>query len=201
MATTLMRGPTGLRNTLAAFLQPAMEQHITWARAQHGLTQYQLPFPTKYDAVEPYAADAYPLVGCYILSDRTNTVVDFDDTIAGEYRTTYATRLFVSVLTPVDAEGRPEMPAYDAAVRLRDDLTTMLRATLLNEPSLGVSNAEVDMSTLTTDYPEPISRGNQRASYIASGLISVDVKYTESTYVPKLGDMETFEVEVEKLVP
>jgi hypothetical protein len=198
-----MRGPTLLRKRIKDYLMVAVPEQIQIARTQWALTEYQLPLPQKYDAVDPYAADRWPIVGAYVVSDRDNVHRDFNPAMEAEYATRYTCRIFVSVLTPKDSTGEfvRGAEAYEETVRLRDDMKTIVMQALLQSPSLGGFDIEVMEDTVTTDYDEPM-RINEKLPnvYAAAATMTVEVRMTESLYLPPAGEVETVQAQV-VLVP
>lgn len=204
-----MRGSSRLRSMLADYLSTRMPQSIDNVREQYGFDEFTLPYPKKYDAGNPIDADVYPYVGAYITGSdqmrRTGNIVG----AAVEYDTTYEVTLFVAARTAllgVDEAGldKWEKPGRESAMRVRDDLTVIMRELLLTSPSLGTAGTEkrllVNEDSLRESYPEPVSV-NTYGAFSCSGLITVNINMLESTSVPYIGKVTDTNVIIDLIVP
>lgn len=196
--TVMMRGPSLLRERMAAYLSTAVPSLIVTARTQWGLTALQLPDPIRYDAADPYIAEDYPIMGMYLVSDRDHIHRDFDDAAEREYWSRYTCRAFVGVRTPKDSSGEytTTLP-YEETIRLRDNMRTILVNAMLQSPSMGGLDVEILEETITTDYDEPYRPNDKIMNvYLASAVVNVDIRMQESLYLPTIGTANTLNVQV-----
>lgn len=199
------RGGTQLRKVISDFLTTAMPPLIDVCRTQWNLADWQLPHPSKYDAIDPgmVANNDYPAIGTVMLNDRDHIRQGFDLHAQQVYSPVYTVRSFVVARTPFDPDTQKwEQDYKETAVRLRDDLTRIFQQVILQTPSLGTSKqARVDEGSMQTDYLEPWLAKTQSARWLAAATISFEVAYTESTYAPPIGNANTFKVDADLLIP
>lgn len=187
-----MHGPERVRSILGAYLASTMPVMLVKCRAEWLREIWELPDPTAYDLYEPYVVDGYPVVGCYITGDQSMSRKDYDGNMAEEYEVVYTVRVFVGVRTPMDDQGKFTDPPYAAAVRCRDEMTTVLRMCLLQQPSMGYpEEAEIQEDTINTDYPDAMQLKTQGARFVATGIINVQIKLTEKLTRAPLGTANT----------
>lgn len=197
-----MRGPERLRGFLSTYLASSVPTLVDLARTQWSLTAQQFPKPTRYNAAEPLVGnfDTYPYVGSYVVSDDDHRHVDISDQGELEFATRYTMQIFVCVSTPLATADEVEQPQFKATLRLRNDLTTIVRAALLAGQDLDQPD-EVELlpDSMSTSYTDALVLDPQRNTFRAGGFIQVTFKLTESLSVPALGTADTFEVETELL--
>lgn len=183
-----MRGPHRVREILGAYLATTMPQMLIKCRAEWLKEIWELPEPIAYDLTEPFTATDYPTVGCYVLTDQNQSRKDYDNVMAEEYEVIYTVRVFVAVRTPMDDQGKFIEPYYANTVTCREDMTTVLRMCLLQQPSLGYpEECVVQEDTITTDYPDAMQLKSQSVRYVATGIINCQIKMTERLTRDALG--------------
>lgn len=198
------RGGTALRAHIGAFLAQAMPPLIDAARTAWAMSEYQLPYPKMYDAIDPSMVgnDSYPALGAVLLNDRNHIREDWDIHAQQVYSPVYSIRLFVSARTPLTEAEIWEEPQKASAVRVRDDLTRLIQQALLQTPSLGrPSELKLDEASLQTDYLEPVLTRSQGGRWVASSMVSVEIAFTESTYAPAIGTANTTLITAQPLNP
>lgn len=202
--TTIMRGGTLLRSYISEFLQAALPPAIDAARGQWNVDSDHLPYPGKYDTIDPTAIgnNEYPGVGAVVLNDR-NWVREEVDALAQQvYSATWAVRLVIVARTPHNDEGEFFTPEKETAVDLRDNLVSLVKAVILQTPSLGrPDEIRVEETALTSDYLEPFQANTQSKRWIAAALINTEIHFTERTYATKIGDTDEMIVQVENIGP
>lgn len=192
---TIMRGATLVRSSIVDFLEDRVPGVVDQARTEWQLDEFQLPYPLKYDAYEPYALDAWPLLGVNVTNSSEFNRVDFDSAMSQVYLVTYRVRVFTWVRTPMDENEVPIEPEYSESIRLRDDLSAVVRATILREPSLGNAGFYMDESTLQEEYSEATAVRGDR--FVAGVIHTFDVRVDESTALSGIGTSDTITVEEE----
>lgn len=192
---SLMRGATAVRSSVVAFLEDRVPKVIDQARDEWELDEFQLPYPLKYDAYEPYALDAWPLLGVNVTSSSSFTRMNFDPVVSDLYLVNYRLRVFTWVRTPMDENEVPIEPEYSESIRLRDDLAAVVRAAMLREPSLGNPGFYMDEATLQEEYSEATAVRGDR--FVAGVIHTVDVRVDETTAILPLGTSDTITVEEE----
>lgn len=194
--TTIMRGPTLLRSYISTYLETAIPPLIDEARVQWDLDEYHLPYPLSYDAIDPSMVDKFPAIGAVVLNDRNHIREDWDLHAQQTYSAIYSVRLMVVARTPMDSNERWVQPEKESALRLRDDLTRLVHHAVLDTPSLGrPDEIRCNEGAMLTDYIEPFQANTQSKRWIGSSVVTLEIAFTESTWVPKIGDADTITVE------
>lgn len=197
MPTTpqFMHGPKRLQDILGAYLASTMPGMLIKCRAEWLREIWELPDPVAYDMREPFSATDYPTVGCYITGDQAMARKDYDAHMAEEYEVVYTARIFVAVRTPMTDQGMVIEDSYAATLDCRNEMTTVLRMCLLQQPSLGYpEEAEVQEDTITTDYPDAVQLKSQGNRYVATGVINCEIKLTEKLTRAPIGTANTITV-------
>jgi hypothetical protein len=204
MTHIIMRGGTALREYISNFLASAVPGTVDVMREHYGLDEYQLPYPVKYDAIDPtlIGNDEYPAMGCVVLNDRNHIREDVSPTAELIYSAIYSVRFVVIARTPKTADGGWEEQEKATAIRLRDDLTRCLHHVLLQTPSLGQPDfIKMNEVTMTTDYLEPSLINTQSKRWFAASLVTAEIAFTESTWLTAIGTADTVTIQGIKLTP
>lgn len=191
-----IQGADLLRQRVASYLIAAVPVTLPIARTASGATELQLPVPVRYDAYDPYISTEWPVMGMYVVTDRDNVRRDINDAAEREYWTLYSCRMFVGAITPKNNLGEfVTVQPYEECVRMRDRLTSVLKNVLLASPSLGGFDVEVLEETISTDYEDasPINEKTKNV-FLAAAVVNVDIRMTESLYLPALGTVATTNV-------
>jgi hypothetical protein len=201
---TLMRGNTNIRDIIEAHLRSTMPGLIDIARAQWrgGLDEKTLPYPADYSATDPVQAIDYPFCGSFSTGADGFIRTDVNPSGSISYDAVYEVTMFVATSTAqlgTDSVGLPkwEKDERTSAMRQRDDLMAIMRASILNTPSLGTANgdpryrARVREESLRESYPEPVKVADTRnPRWVCTGIINVDINMSETTIVPIAGITE-----------
>lgn len=191
----LSRGATSAREILASYLEANTPVLIEKYRTAYDLDQYTLPDPVDYRQYEPLGLDRWPLVGCVVSRVRNLYRVDTDAIAASMFRSKYEMQLFLWVRTPQLADMSSASPPYDECLRLRDDLTVIVRSVLLTDGSLGSDRMEMNEDTLNETYSEATKVTGDR--WIAGTSWNFDVTFDEALVLDQIGTAETFNVTAE----
>ena len=190
----LLRGATAVRSAVVAYLTDVVPTVVDQARIDWALDEYQLPYPVKYDAYEPYALDRWPLIGVNVASGGSFTKYQYGRYGSSQYMSQYAVRVFTWVRTPMDEDQIPLEPGYSESIRLRDDLAACVRAALLRSGCLSQPDAILfDEASLTEDYSE--ATGVKGSRFVAGVIHSFNIKYDEAVPLVGLGSTDTIELE------
>lgn len=204
MTMPIMRGPTLLREIVAEHMAAEAPAVVQAMRTQYGLNEWTLPSFTSYNAIDPTLVgnDEFPAFGAVVMNDRGHTRESWDLHAQVLYSPVYSMRLFVVARTPRTQDEQWEEPAKESALRVRDDLTRVVQHVLLDKPSLGhPESVRCEETSLLTDYVEPFLANRQSGRWIAASVITIEIHFTESTYVPKIADADTVIVTADKLIP
>lgn len=198
----LGRGPTDLRSSVSAFLAAEVPTMIEIARVDWGLDEYQLPLPLEYNGNDPIAMNKLPGVGFITNNDRGHQPVDMTSTAQIEMQVMYSLRIFVVVGTPMTIEGKLEREPRDTCIRLRDDMTSIVKQCLLSTPSCRDSRVQMDAASLVTDYHEAFAKSTQSQVWRAAAVLSADFQFEQytrpyTTGVPGLPNV--FDVQTQRL--
>lgn len=199
-----MRGPTRVRQVVISYLQSAMPPMIDLCRTNWGLAPEMLPYPKKYDANDPYIGEGeYPLVGMYVPGDKNQRgTVDYDDAMAQEYMVEYNVRMFVAIASPQDANGNILEPPYGNAIQVRSDMLTIMRMCLLARNGLASGGqAYLIEETMEEDFPDPMISKSLGGKYLASGIISVQVRFNERLQLQPYGTADTITKDITNVGP
>ena len=153
-----------------------------------------LPTPSQYLIYEPLTLDDWPTIITLVMSTTNIVRGDFTNVYDPQYRVTYSMRTYVWVR----AEGA------DECTLMRDRLTTILRAALLDHPCLKANDPEnflevmLDEGTLREEFSDlTLLKGDR---FLAGSYISYDLTLNERITRAQIGTVNEFNVETE-LIP
>jgi hypothetical protein len=198
----IMRGPTLLRAIIQGFLADAIPAAVDVMREQYELTEYQLPYPARYDTVDLTVVgnDEFPTIGAVVLSGRDFVRTDIGEEAEQEYMPTYPTRIMVVARTPLDENEEWEEPVKDSAIRLTQDLAQLMLNCILQTPSFGAPEAvRMNEESVSIDYMDAIMPNTQSKRFAAMASIACDIQFRETTYAVKYGDANTITLVTDKL--
>lgn len=182
MSFSELRGPAGVRHSIAEFLRQWVPAHAAAAATAWGLEpgpDGQDPIPVPVSAPDDPRADAYysrelqaidrwPVISVTSGRMRQTEIARDYDTPDPVLSSVYPIRVF----SWVKAEG------YDAAQDLRDNLATVIRVTVLSHLQLGTDNLLLVPSTLIVDSSRVEAVKGDR--FVAGSFVSFDVQATET---------------------
>jgi hypothetical protein len=201
---TIMRGGTNIRKIIDNHLSIQVPAAIDIMRLQNAdLDDKSLPYPKRYNSVDPLVSDEYPYMGSFVTGGNNYTQREILPSGSLKVEPTYETTIFVATATPflgLDAANLPmfEKPYRESSLRLRDDLMAIMLNCILNSPSLGTAGSEfralADIESIRVTYTEPIKRGNDsNPIWVCSGILVIDISLIESTVVPFIGNANIIE--------
>ena len=203
MGATLFRGPTQLRAWLAAYLQATIPAMVAQARTDWGLNQYQLPVPVAYDTYDLPRTDfnGYPIIGADFANETNNVRTDFTDRAEPEYWVNQSGSVYIWSATPRTADDLLENPPRDTCMRVRDDITELVKQALLVRPSLGQGpdTCWLEETAVNVNRMDPMIAGQGRADWIAGSLISVVYRVKSELCIEPLGTADTIDFVATKL--
>lgn len=144
----MMQGAHVAKQYVTNYLEQDMPARLNDFRNLWNVDDDTLPDPLAYRTYEPLAIDRWPMVYTVVVS--TNSLVRMDYELAEPlYRATYTMRTYVWV-KDIYAEQ---------ATLMRDQLTTVLRASLLDHPCMLAGDAGgvqplVDEGTLREEFSD-----------------------------------------------
>lgn len=149
MTKELMQGPHAAKQYVTQYLSADIGARLVTYRNGWGLDDIALPTPEEFLTYEPIALDTWPSIITVAINTKSFTRLAFDgSTMDPLYRVTYGMRTYIWVRT----EGSEQ------ATLMRDRLTTVVRAALLDYPCLARSdelrNARVEETTLSEEFSE-----------------------------------------------
>lgn len=187
---TMARGAADVRVGVMKYLHDALPAVRNRALQAWGLKGSDLPEIRIYN---PYGNTALesnsgPVVGANVRRVNRFQRVDMTALAEEEYQVTYAVTLVLFCFSLDDDAGRPIGNPRNIATRVRDDLMSLIRHTLLDRPSLGTEYFYLEQSTLVEEYADadPVPNSSQR--YYASGSITFDLKVDEKQLRKALGN-------------
>lgn len=198
--TLLYRGATVVRDAVVDYLEATVPEIVEQARSEWNLEDYELPYPVKYDAYEPYALDRWPLMGVNVVQADMFNRLHYDSSMSQQYMASYTVRVFTWVRTPMDESDIPLEPEYSQSIRLRDDLAACVRAALLKSGCLGQPGAILfDEASLTEEYSEATGvKGNR---FVAGVIHSFRIRVDETIPLVAIGEAEAINIEGQSLDP
>lgn len=198
--TTLYRGATVVRSAIVQYLETVVPSKVDQARADWGVDEYELPYPVKYDAYEPYALDQWPLLGVAVSQADNFNRLHYDPAMSNQYMAQYTIRVFTWVRTPMDENEVPIEPEYSESIRLRDDLAACVRAAILQSGCFDQPDSILfDESSLTEEYSE--ATGIRGDRFVAGVVHSFQLRIDESIPLVGLGDADSISIETQSLGP
>lgn len=203
----LGRGPTDLREALAAFLSVRIPELIDLAVADWNIDPLTLLAPKEYNAYDPNQAKEYPAIGYIISNDSKHARVDMLGGGQLEYRVTYQVRTYVIARTPLNEDGtlmrdmtdNVSPPGRKEAMKMRDDLVTLVQLAYKGTPTCGDSRVKFREESLTTDHMEPFMPGTQTpGKWLAGSILTADFEFTMYSAPASVGTPDLpFELTIE----
>jgi hypothetical protein len=193
MQPPFLHGPSSLRREIVLYFQQAIPRAITYAKAQWPGDPF-LAAPQVWSEYEPNAIShrTGPLFGVGIQSSNGSKHTDFSPAMENELLTTYGVRLYLWCLTPeTDSELVPD-DAREETLRMRDDMSTLIRSVLWENPGLHLPDRlSVDLRTIREDFSDAAPTPNSSGRYIAAVVVSFSLEVEESLFRPVLGFVST----------
>ena len=187
----MMQGAHVAKQYVTTYLEQDMPARLNDFRNIWNLDDESLPDPLEYRNYEPLAIDRWPMV--YTVAVSTNSFVRSDYDLGDPlYRASYSMRTYIWV-KDIYAEQ---------ATLVRDQLTTVLRASLLDHPCMLAGDAGgveplVDEGSLREEFSDlTLIKGDR---YMAGAFCSYTFTMNEVMTRRPMGELEEFSIEYETL--
>jgi hypothetical protein len=179
----MMLGARNARMAVSMFLADAMPPRLAEYRTTWGYTTTDLPDPRKYFSYEPVAVDKWPSIITVVMGMGRLAVDDYADFSEPEYGVIYQMRTYVW--------SRGTGPVQ--ATNIRDDLTTVVRDLLIDNPRLQNANHSngydcgyrVDDTSVREEYSDLTLLKGERVA--CASFIAYDLRAQESPTRSALG--------------
>lgn len=186
-----VQGPTGVRDEITEYLKVALPAAISFAKAEWtDAEEVFLPEPQQYLPYEPLSIShrTGPLLGVGVVNTQSSDAVDFSGALELEVLTRYSIRLYLWCYTPETENNLVPDNARQETIRVRDDLSTLLRSTLYAQPGMGNPDVySIQLNTIREDFSDSSPVDNASGRHIAAVAISFDVDVEERLHHPVLG--------------
>lgn len=186
-----VQGPTGVRSEIMEYLKVAFPAAISYAKKEWASSETLfLPEPQTYVPYEPLDIShrTGPLLGIGVTNTQSSDAVDFSGAMELEVMTRYSIRLYLWCYTPETENNLVSDDARHETLRVRDNLSTLLRSTLYAQPGLGNADVyQVQLGTIREDFSDSTPVANASGRHIAAVAISFDVDVEERLHRPPLG--------------
>lgn len=168
----LMHGPAAVKRFVNEYLALDLPTRLVAYRNGWGLDDESLPDPLLYLPYEPIALDTWPTVITVVISTNQLTRDGYTDFYDPEYRVRYSMRTYVWV----------KDDGSELVTAKRDNLTTVIRAALLDGPSLRQCDSnnrevELDESSIREEFSDLTLLKGDRV--MAGAYLAYDINLTE----------------------
>lgn len=171
----MMLGARNARMAVSRFLADAMPPRLAEYRTEWAYTTTDLPDPRKYFPYEPVAVDKWPTLITVVMGMGAIAVDDYADQ-EPEYGVVYQMRTYVW------SRGVGPVQATD----IRDDLTTVVRDLLIDNPRLQNANHSnsydcgyrVDDTSIREEYSDLTLLKGERVA--CASFVAYDLRAQES---------------------
>jgi len=186
---SLMHGPQYAKSYVNEYLKIDIPVRMVSYRNGWNIDDITLPTPTEFFIHEPIAMDAWPTIITVAISTSKFERIGYDasDPL---YRVDYAMRTYVWARSD----------GAEAATTMRDRLTTILRAALLDYPCLKAYDsrnsfrAMIDESTIREEFSDlTLLKGDR---YLAGSYVSYTLQIDEVVTREPIGEVAEFDLEV-----
>lgn len=187
--TAFLQGPTAIRHDLLEYLKVSIPTAISYAHQEWGDRVF-LAEPQQYLDYEPLGIShrTGPILGVGIPGTQASQHVDYSDAMETETITRYSVRLYLWCYTPEDIDERVPDSARHEALRLRDDMSTLIRSALFTEPGLNDPDRySVHTDTIREEFSDGTQVPNASGRYIAAVAISFSLDVEERLFRPVFG--------------
>jgi len=188
-----MSGARLAKSYVSNYLANDMPSRILGYRNAWNLSSTQLPDPVRYLSYEPFALDKWPTIITLVMSTTGMERSDYTYSADPVYRVSYEMRTYVWVR----ASGA------DVVTDQRDNLTMIVRESLMDGPSLSSYDStvpcspKIDESTIQEEFSDLTLIKGERL--LAGAYVSYDLSLEETIIREPSGIMLSKEATVEKL--
>lgn len=187
--TAFLQGPTAIRHDLVEYMKIAIPTAISYAEREWAPGVF-LAEPQQYLPYEPLGIShrTGPILGIGIPSTQASEHVDFSDAMETETLTRYSARIYLWCYTPEDIDEIVPDNARHETLRLRDDMSTLIRSALFTEPGLNDPDRyQVHVDTIREEFSDGTQVPNSSGRYIAAVAISFALDVEERLFRPVFG--------------
>ena len=190
-----MQGSYKAKNFVNNYLQGDLPGRLVKYRNAWNLDDENLPDPTKYLVYEPIAIDHWPTIITVAISMTGLERDDYTGILDPMYFVNYSMRTYVWVKDDNSEECTAK----------RDRLTTVLRASLLDSPSLSLCGSsdnldvQVDESSIREEYSDLTLLKGERM--MAGAYLSYNLRINEVVRVDTIGTVSEVTTDVDPLLP
>lgn len=192
------RGPTVVRYAVARYLKDSYPAMRLRALNQWRTKPTDLPSIDVFSPIEQIeiSSGSKPILGVEVRSAGNIKATELNDYGSMEYRVPYDVRISIYLYSQRNDAGIAIEQSRANAIRQRDDQLQIIRACLLDRPSLGTEDLTVQPSTISLNYPTPAPVSNND-TWAISGEIGVEIIADEWNTLTALGKVEETGVEAE----
>jgi len=190
-----MQGAYKAKNFVNNYLQSDLPGRLIKYRNSWNLDDENLPDPLKYLVYEPIAIDHWPTIITVAISMTGLERDDYTGLLDPMYFVNYSMRTYVWVKDD-DSEQ---------CTAKRDRLTTVVRASILDSPSLSLCGAaddldvQVDETSIREEYSELTLLKGERV--MAGSYLSYNLRINEVVRVDTIGTVSQIDTEINPLLP
>lgn len=187
--TEFLQGPTAIRHDLVEYMKQAIPTAISYAEREWGDGVF-LAEPQEYLPYEPLGIShrTGPVLGIGIPNTQASEHVDFSAAMETETMTRYSARIYLWCYTPETVSQEVPDEARHEALRLRDDMSTLIRSALFTEPGLNDPDRySVHVDTIREEFSDGTQVPNSSGRYIAAVAISFSMDVEERLFRPVFG--------------
>lgn len=195
----VMDGPWSAKKFIRDYLALDIPERLITYRNRWQLDDIRLPDPVKFLQFEPPALDDWPAI--YTLQTGTRSIerADFNAESEVIYEVTYSMRTYVWARDV----GIPDGPSSaEQVTEVRDRLTTVVRASLLDHPSMQKAATSyfpsldvdvlLDETTLSEEYSDVTYVKGDRA--IAGAFLAYEFKCDERIPRQPFGEVSSYDI-------
>lgn len=196
----LMRGARDVRKGVLAFFGKNLRRYIEQAEMEWNDVVVRPNRMEAYEAVSFEHEDAC-IISISIGQSSSFTTVDIDQTGARMYRPDYDVQVYTWCLAGYDDDGNTIDTARVTALSQRDDIASVIRAMILDNPALGQPEAfELIESTLIEEYSTGEATPNSSGRYIAGVVHNFTLRVDEALIHIPDGYVNKVYVDADKLL-
>jgi hypothetical protein len=195
----IMDGAWSAKKFIVNYLAEDIPNRMIAYRNRWNLDDVRLPTPSKFLGFEPPALDEWPCIYTLQAAARDFERADFNADMEVIYSVTYTMRTYVWARDV----GLPEGPSSaEQVTEIRDRLTTVVRAALLDHPSMqkaaSIYFPELDVdilmdeTSLREEYSDVTYAKGDRA--IAGAYLAYDFRCYERIQRRTIGTASSYEI-------
>jgi hypothetical protein len=190
-----MQGPYKAKIFVNNYLMSDLPSRLIKYRNAWNLDDENLPDPEKYLAYEPIAIDHWPTIITVAISMTGAERNDYNTLMDPMYFVNYSMRTYIWVKDD-DSEQ---------CTAKRDRLTTVVRASLLDSPTLNLCGSaenidvEVDEGSIREEYSDLTLLKGERV--MAGSYISYNLRINEVSSVDQIGQIAQINTDIDLLAP